>query len=76
MKEVAKERGVKFVQTMDGAKLLKNEIHTSMGVRLIDIKTKDPIVRLYLLKDGGQGLVQSQDWCIPIKLFLVLKPKL
>ena len=42
-----KRQGVEFVQTMNGAELLKNENHTSMRIRLIDIETKDPVTGEY-----------------------------
>ena len=51
---------------MDDANLSKNENHTSMGIRLIDIETKNPITGEYLFKDEGLGLIQSRDWCIPV----------
>ena len=61
LKEVTLVRGVDLVQTMDGANLSKNENHTSVGIRLIDIETKDPITGEYLFKDEGLGLIQSKD---------------
>ena len=67
LEDVAKQRGVEFVQTMDGAKLSKNENHTSMGIRLIDIETKDPVTGKYLFQEGGLGLIQSRDCCIPVQ---------
>ena len=53
LKEVALVRGVDLVQKMDGANLSKNKNHTSMGIRQIDIETKDPITGEYLFKDEG-----------------------
>ena len=38
-----------------------------MGIRLIDIETKDPVTGEYLFKDEGLGLIQSRDWCIPMQ---------
>ena len=67
LEEVALVCGVDLVQTMDGANLSKNEIHTSMSIRLIDIDTKDSITGQYLFDDEGLDLIQSRDWCIPIQ---------
>ena len=67
LKEVALVRPVALVQTMDGANLSKNENHTSMGIRLIDIETKDPVTNEFLFKDEGLGKIQSRDWCIPVQ---------
>ena len=38
-----------------------------MGIRLIDIETKDPVTGKYLFKEEGLGLIQSKDWCILVK---------
>ena len=58
---------VNLVQTMDSANLLKNKNCISTGIRLIDIKTKDPITGEYLFKEKGLGFIQTRDWCIPVQ---------
>ena len=65
LKEVVRQRRVDSAQTMDGEKLSKNRNHTSMGIRLTDIETKDPVTGEYLFKDEGLDLIQSRDLCIP-----------
>jgi PII-like signaling protein len=67
LEDVAKQRSVEIIQTMDGARLSKNENHTTMGVRLVDIDTRDPITSEYLFKDGGEAKIQSRDWCMPVQ---------
>ena len=59
---------VSIAQSIDGANLTKHLRHVTAGIKINDLRAKDPITGNFLLSNGNNA--QSRNICFPLKVLL------
>jgi hypothetical protein len=66
---------VEIAIMLDGAKLSRNLLHVTAGIKIVDKRACNPMTvapALFVASDGSTNQsVQSREFCFPIKILLV-----